>query len=73
MLHRDTRILMVGVLLLVSWQFLSLGAVVFSGGVLMAMDLEPAGITALASGAFFTVVGWVALRRLAHVIATPHY
>jgi len=73
MLPRPVRILVIGLYLLISWQFLTAGALLAAAAVLFTVQLDPSGPVLLPMAAFMAGVGWMALMRLRAMLTSTYY
>jgi hypothetical protein len=65
------RPFVIGIYVLISWKFLTLGAILFGAALLAMIDLRPQTPAFFIMGAFFSYVGVLAFQRLRHVLEQP--
>lgn len=65
------RPFVIGIYALLSWKFLTLGAILLGSGLMAMIDLRPQTLALFMMGAFFSYVGVMAFQRLRHVMEQP--
>ena len=65
------RLFVIGLWALITWKFLTLGAILFGAAILAMIDVMPESPTLLAMGCFFTYVGLMAFQRLQNALERP--
>lgn len=73
MLPRPVRTLSIGLYFFISWQFLTVGALLFTAAILFTLQLDPTGPLILPMAGFMSAVGWMALIRLRVLLTSPYY